>query len=135
LSPLKQLPSVSPSLFGFSQAWIWKWSLDSASGKAAQKIAMQVNMVCFYAKLPSNPAILYMTLQAPTHFRNEMLKEAQFHVIWDSGVSVTVMPHRSDFVGHYRKPPISIRLKGLVKGLNMAGQGHVWLIMDNTGML
>jgi hypothetical protein len=69
-------------------------------------------------------------------FRNEMPKEAQFHVIWDSGASVTVTPHRSDFVGHYSKPLISIRLKGLVKGLNIAGQGHVmWLIMDTTGML
>jgi hypothetical protein len=67
---------------------------------------------------------------------NEMTKEAQFCLIWNSGASVTVTPHRSDFVGHYSKPPISIRLKGLAKGLNIAGQGHMtWLIMDTTGML
>jgi hypothetical protein len=77
-----------------------------------------------------------MALQAPTRFRNEMPKEAQFRVIWDSGASVTVTPHRLDFVGHYSKPLGSIRLKGLAKGLNIAGQGHVmWLIMDTTGML
>jgi hypothetical protein len=93
-------------------------------------------MVCFDAKSPSNPAVLCMAIQAPTGFRNEMLKEAQFQVIWDSGASVTAMLHKSDFVGHYSKPPISIRLKGLVKGLNIAGQGHVMLlIMDTTGML
>jgi hypothetical protein len=94
-------------------------------------------MVCFDAKLPRNPAVLHMALQAPTpHFRNETPEEAQFCVIWDSGASVTVMPHKSDFVGHYSKPLISIRLKGLAKGLNTAGQGHVmWLIMDTTGML
>jgi hypothetical protein len=65
-----------------------------------------------------------------------MPKEAQFCAIWDSGASVTVMPHKLDFVGHYSKPPISIRLKGLAKGLNIAGQGHMmWLIMDTMGML
>jgi hypothetical protein len=93
-------------------------------------------MVCFDSKLPSNPIILRMALEAPTRFRNEMPKEAQFHVICDSGASVTVTPHRLDFVGHYSKPPISIRLKGLAKGLNIAGQGHVmWLIMDTTGII
>jgi hypothetical protein len=103
---------------------------------AAQKIGTQLNMVCLDAKLPSNPAILCMALQAPTCFRNEMPKEAQFHVIWVSGASVTVTMHRLDFGGHYSKPPISIRLKGLAKGLNIAEQGHgMWLIMDTMGML
>ncbi len=37
LSLLKQSPAVSPSLFSFSQAWIWKWSLDSASGNSSTK--------------------------------------------------------------------------------------------------
>jgi hypothetical protein len=93
-------------------------------------------MVCFDAKSPSNPAVLRITLQAPTHFRNEMPKAAQFHVIWDSGASVTVTPHKLDVVGHYSKPPISIRLTGLAKGLNIAGQSQVmWLIMDTTGMI
>jgi hypothetical protein len=94
-------------------------------------------MVCLDAKSPTNPAILCLALQAaPTRFRNEMPKEAQFRVIWDSGASVTVMPHRLDFVGHYSKPPISIKLKGLSKGRNKARQGQVmWLIMDTTGML
>jgi hypothetical protein len=72
-----------------------------------------------------------MALQAPTRFRNEVPKKAQFHVIWDSGASVTVMPHRLDFVGHYSKPLISIRLKGFLKGLNIAGQGHVMAVVDN----
>jgi hypothetical protein len=82
---------------------------------AAQKIATQINMVCFDAKSPSNPAVLCMALQDPTCCRNKMPKEAQFCVIWDSGVSVTVMPHKLEFVHHYSKPLISIRLKGLAK--------------------
>jgi hypothetical protein len=49
-----------------------------------------------------------MALQDPTHFRNKMPKEAQFCVIWDSGASVTIMPHKLDFVGHYSKPSISM---------------------------
>jgi hypothetical protein len=36
-SLLKQLPALSPSLFGFSQAWIWKCSLDSASRNSSKK--------------------------------------------------------------------------------------------------
>jgi hypothetical protein len=44
-------------------------------------------------KSPSNPAVLRMALQDPTCCRNKMPKEAQFCAIWDSGASVTVMPH------------------------------------------
>ena len=103
---------------------------------AARKIATQVNMVCFDVKSPSNPAVLRMALQAPTRFRNEMPKESTFRVIWDSGASVTVSPHRKDFVGEFSKPPIAIKLKGLAKGLNIEGQGHVmWLMLDTSGML
>lgn len=103
---------------------------------AARKIATQVNMVCFDIKSPSNPAVLRMALQAPTRFRNAMPKESMFRVIWDSGASVSVSPHKSDFVGPYSKPPIAIKLKGLAKGLNIQGQGHVmWMIMDTSGML
>ena len=103
---------------------------------AARKIATQVNMTCFDIRSPSNPAVLRMALQAPTRFRNETPKESMFRVIWDSGASVSVSPNRSDFVGPYSKPPIAIKLKGLAKGLNIQGQGHVmWLIMDTSGML
>jgi hypothetical protein len=42
-----------------------------------------------------------------------------------------VTPHILDFVGHYSKPLISIRLKGLAKGLNIAGQGRPRDVVDN----
>jgi hypothetical protein len=35
--PIQAITSIMPSLFGFSQAWIWKWSLDSASRNSSKK--------------------------------------------------------------------------------------------------
>ena len=104
--------------------------------QAARKIVTQVQMHCFEVQNPSNPATLCMALQAPTCYRSNMPKESSFPIIWDSGASISVTPHRSDFVGPYSKPPISLKLKGLAKGLNIVGQGHVMWAMPNTnGML
>ena len=110
------------------------WTRHQA--QAARKIATQVQMFCFEVVNPSNPATLRMALQAPTRFRSSMPKESSFPVIWDSGASLSVAPHRSDFVGTYSKPPITLKLKGLAKGLNIQGQGHVmWAMHDTNGML
>lgn len=65
-----------------------------------------------------------------------MPKESLFPVIWDSGASISVSPHRSDFVGPYTKPPLLLKLRGLAKGLKIVGQGHVmWAVQDANGML
>ncbi len=126
----RPVPSASPK-HGWGNG---RWTQRQET--AARKIATQVNMMCFDVKSPSNPAVLRMALQAPTRFRNAMPKESSFRVIWDSGASVSVSPYKSDFVGPYTKAPVSVKLKGLAKGLNIQGQGHVmWLIMDTSGML
>ena len=93
-------------------------------------------MQCFEVINPTNPTTLCMALQALTRFQSLMPKESTFPVIWDSGASLSVSPCKSDFVGHYTKPSITLKLKGLAKELNIIGQGHViWAMHDTNGML
>jgi hypothetical protein len=93
-------------------------------------------MLCFELETPMNPATLRMALQAPIRYNNEMPSGLPFDVIWDSGASITVSPNRSDFVGRYEKPPMMIKLSGLVRGLNIKGQGHVmWAACNTEGLL
>ena len=124
------VPSSSPKHGPGHGNWTQKQT------QAARKIATQVNMMCFDGQTPTNPAILRMALQAPApSFRKEVSKESTFKVIWDSGASLSVTPHRSDFVGPITSPPIGVKLKGLAKGLNIKGQGHVmYMVKDRTGM-
>jgi len=139
-----------PSSTRFAKAWLRKWKLDlsSATGskedwnwtyhqqQAARKIGTQVHMMCFEAESSSNPAALWMALQSPTKFRNSMLKESTFCIIWDSGSSLLVSPCKSDFVGPYTKLPITLKLIGLTKGLDIKGQGHImWAVQDTYGQL
>ena len=64
------------------------------------------------------------------------VKENTFSVIWDSGASISISPHRSDFVGPLEPPSVGIRLQGIVKGLAVHGIGHVaWSFVDNRGQL
>ena len=59
-----------------------------------------------------------------------------FSVIWDSGASLSVSPHREDFVGPIHKPPPNTTVQGLGKNLRIAGIGHVaWSFHDTNGML
>jgi hypothetical protein len=51
LTLLKQLPTASPSVFGFSQAWIWKWSLDSASRNSSIKDCYTDEYGLFWCKV------------------------------------------------------------------------------------
>jgi hypothetical protein len=136
LEPIQAIASIIPQ----SLQLLPSMDLEMVIGLRVKKQQQERFRSIWFALMQSCRVIQQffgcMALQAPTHVRNEMPKEAQFHVIWDSGASVIVMSHRLDFVGHYSKPLVSIRLKGLAKGLNIAGLGHVmWLIMDTTGML
>ena len=74
--------------------------------------------------------------QAPTCFRAEMPKESVFPVVWDSGASLSISLDCDDFIGPIKKPTIATILKGIAKGLQIQGQGHVsWTIQDTNGQL
>lgn len=68
---------------------------------------------------------------------NSVLPKSQHYpVIWDSGASLSITSHRSDFVGSLKQPDPRLRLQGLARGLQIAGVGHVaWSFVDTTGML
>ena len=83
-----------------------------------------------------NPATLRMALQAPCRFRSAMGKEASFPILWDSGASISVSHDKDDFVGPLKKPGAISRLKGMAKGCNIEGVGHVmWAVHDSAGQL
>ncbi|MHA7927798.1 MAG: GAG-pre-integrase domain-containing protein, partial [Marinobacter sp.] len=49
---------------------------------------------------------------------------------------MSVSPHKSDFVGPLKAPPLGLRLRGIAKGLPVAGVGQVaWSFVDSTNML
>jgi hypothetical protein len=67
--------------------------------------------------------------------------DAAFHVIWNSGASVTMLspPENLDFVGPISRPSIITQLNGgIAKGceLRIEGEGKVsWSFHDSTGKL
>jgi hypothetical protein len=82
------------------------------------------------------PSCFRMALQAPAKFRNAMKKELTFSITWDSGASISISPNKGDFVGPVTTADIGTRLKGIVKGLSIQGQGHVmWTVLDTSGQL
>jgi hypothetical protein len=57
-------------------------------------------------------------------------------VIWDSGASLSLSFNRDDFIGELKKPSEKYKLKGIARGLDIEGIGHVvFTIRDYTGML
>jgi hypothetical protein len=57
-------------------------------------------------------------------------------VIWDSGASISFSFDRDDFIGELKKPSDKYKLKGIARGLNIEGIGHVvFTIRDCTEML
>jgi hypothetical protein len=57
-------------------------------------------------------------------------------VIWDSGASLSLSFDRDDSVGEVKTPSAKYRLKGIAKGLDIKGVGHVvFAICDYTGMV
>jgi hypothetical protein len=111
---------------------------------AARKIQSHVNMaqvkhwnssVPQGLEMPS-PSCFKMVMQAPARFRNALRKESCFSIIWDSGASISISPDKDDFVGPLTSPGIGTKLKGIVTGLSIQGQGHVmWAIPDTSGQL
>jgi hypothetical protein len=111
---------------------------------AARKIQAHVNMARvnnWNASTESSldlatPSCFKMALQPPARFRNAMRKESTFSVIWDSGASISISSNRDDFVGPMSSAGMGVRLKGIVKGLPIQGQGHVmWTMLDTSGQL
>jgi hypothetical protein len=65
-----------------------------------------------------------------------MKKEWTFSIIWDSGASISISPNKGGFVGPVTTAGIGTRLKGIVKGPSIQGQGHVmWTVLDASGQL
>ena len=59
---------------------------------------------------------------------------AGFAVIWDTGCSFTVTPHRSDFESYTPLDNKANMLKGVAKGLEIAGRGIVvYCLVDDDG--
>jgi hypothetical protein len=79
---------------------------------------------------------LRAALMAPQETHEHVKKEHRFPIIWDSGASISISSHLSDFVGPLSSTPTGIRLQGIAKGLSIHGVGHVaWSFVDNKGML
>ena len=78
-----------------------------------------------------------MALQAPLHFFGACGNPEVMKLIWDSGVSISIStPNKDGFVGEVKPVPITTSLKGLAKGLEIAGMGTVhWNVLDNSGHL
>jgi transposase InsO family protein len=111
---------------------------------AARKIQAHVNMARvkqWNASAPQgmempSPSCFKMVMQAPARFRNALRKESSFAIIWDSGASISISPNKDDFVGPMTSPGIGTKLKGIVTGLSIQGQGHVmWAVPDSSGQL
>jgi hypothetical protein len=57
-------------------------------------------------------------------------------VIWDSGAFLSLSFDRDDFVGELKTPSAKYKQKGIAKGLDIEGVGHVvFTICNCTGML
>jgi hypothetical protein len=62
--------------------------------------------------------------------------EDTFSIIWDSGASICITHDTNDFVGKLQSPGTMTYLKGVSKGLHIAGKGQVvWTILDTQGRL
>ena len=84
----------------------------------------------------SNAATLRMALQAPPRFRATLPKGKTFPIIMDSNVSANISPFKEDFIGKIEQAPLWTRIKGITKGLNIEGIGHVmWTVKDTNGQL
>ena len=74
---------------------------------------------------PSTPNLF--VFQAPLH---QVPNSTSFPVIIDTGASSAITPERSDFVT-YKAAPQGLVLKGLAKGLRIAGEGEIqWTYND-----
>jgi hypothetical protein len=97
-------------------------------GRAYANVAM--------ADLPTHLATVARTLLTGSVPPTPSDKHNVKPVIWDSGASYAVSPDKGDFVGPLKTSGITTRLKGLAKGLLIAGEGFVaWSFVDIRGQL
>ena len=83
-----------------------------------------------------NPALYHAALLSPSQFHSALPNKSTFLVIWDSGASISVSYDKCDFVGPLKKPGFTTQLKGIARGLQIEGEGHVmWAMHDTDGML
>jgi hypothetical protein len=79
---------------------------------------------------------LKLALQAPEKFRNEISKDSQYPIVWDSGASISITPYKQDFNGTLQMLNCGIKLQDVSEGLRIGGKGTVtWTVMDSAGML
>lgn len=91
-----------------------------------------------HAEIPPHLSQVFESFKAAASLvgENAGRKENKFAVIWDSGASISISSNRNDFVGPLKPAPAGLKIKGLAKGLRIAGIGHVaWTFIDETGML
>ena len=104
---------------------------------AVKKIITQVHMATTGPNAHDiNPALYCATLLSPSQFHSALPNESTFLVIWDMGASISVSHDKCNFVGPLKKPGFARQLKGITKGLQIEGEGHVmWAMHDTDGML
>jgi hypothetical protein len=84
----------------------------------------------------SIPAALKAAFTSPTAVRENLDKESQFKVIWDTGASISISPSRADFVGPIERPAKEMKIAGIHGQTAVAGVGTVaWSFTDHDGML
>ena len=71
-------------------------------------------------------------LQHPRALVSQMDNDVTFPLIWDSGASMCLTSHKSDFVGEIK--PWENSVQGISSGLQIKGKGNVcWTLLDVDG--
>ena len=79
-----------------------------------------------------NLALYCAALLSPSQFCSALPNESTFLVIWDLGASISVSHDKYDFVGPLKKPGFTMQLKGIAKGIQVEGEGHIMRAMHDT---
>ena len=88
------------------------------------------------APIMSIGAALKAAFTSPAAVRENLDKESQFKVIWDTGASISISPSRGDFVGSINKPPKEMKIAGIQGHSAVTGIGKIaWSFTDHDGML
>ena len=71
-------------------------------------------------------------LQHPRALVSQLNNDGTFPLIWDSGASMCLTSHKSDFVGEIE--PWENSVQGISSGLQIKGKGNVcWTLLDVDG--
>ena len=105
--------------------------------QAVKKIITKVHMATTGLNAHNiNLALYHAALLSPSQCGSALPNESTFSVIWDLGASILVSYDERDFVGPLKKPGFTMQLKGIARGLQIEGEGHVmWAMHDTDGML